>query len=117
MTYEGKHRRSEDGGLGIGKVAGLAGVAATTAAILSVGFGAGTASADSGLLHNLFSPKKPSTSTTGTVTTNATAAAPQFRFGQLVTKPASGDGSYFSFNGKGPAIQGLCLNRNGCNAS
>ncbi|OBK78676.1 hypothetical protein A5651_01740 [Mycobacterium sp. 1274761.0] len=57
MAYVGKHRVGQ-GGLGPAKVAGLAGVAATTAAILSVGFGAGPAQALPGW-HKHDSDKKP----------------------------------------------------------
>jgi hypothetical protein len=118
MTYEGKHRLERDGGLGIGKIAGLAGVTAATAAILSVGVGAGTANADGGVLHNLFSPKKPSTSTTSTnlsTTSKSVFGVPgKSSFGQIVVAPPTGDGSYFSFNGTGSAVKGLCLNPKGC---
>ncbi len=117
MTYVGKHRRERDGGLGIGKVAGLAGVTAATAAILSVGVGAGTANADGGVLHNLFSPKKPSSSApvSQNVTSKSIFGTPgKTPFGGIVVAPGTGDKSYFSFNGTGSAIKGLCLNPKGC---
>jgi hypothetical protein len=120
MAYEGKHRRDDDGQRGgtVKKVAGLAGLAATGAAVLTVGMGTGTANADGGILHNLFSPNKPSGSST--VKSNITKPTSVFGsgFGQIVTaapKPAPGDlGNYFRFNQSGWAIKGICLNPQGC---
>jgi hypothetical protein len=120
MSYEGKHRRDDDGQRGGGtvkKVAGLTGLAATGAAVLTVGMGAGTANADGGILHNLFSPNKPSGSTV-----NANVAKPTSvfgsGFGQIITKapkPTTGGiSNYFKFNSNGWAITGICVNPSGC---
>jgi hypothetical protein len=112
MTYEGKHRCDRggwDGGLGIARVAALAGVAATTAAILSVGFGAGTAQAWPGFGHKT-DPKQPASDSAPT----ASATAAKTPFGHIIIHQPTGDGSYFSFNGTGKGITGLCLNPKGC---
>ncbi len=109
MTYEGKHRLEgggRDGGFGIARVAGLAGVAATTAAILSVGFGAGTAQAWPGLGHKTPTPTPAASGPT-------TAAATKIPFGPIFHQP-TGDHSYFSFNGTGKGITGFCINPRGC---
>jgi hypothetical protein len=130
MAYEGKHRRddSDQRGGTARKVAGLTGLAATAAAVATVGIGAGTANADGGILHNLFSPNKPSGSSSPNVNANITKPTSVFGkgFGQIVTKTAattvSGTatpipnsiGNYFGFNKSGWSISGLCVNPNGC---
>lgn len=120
MSYEGKHRRDDGGQRGGGtvkKVAGLTGLAATGAAVLTVGMGAGTANADGGILHNLFSPNKPSGSTD---TANVTKPTSVFGsgFGQIITKapkPTTGGiSNYWNFNSNGWAVTGICLNPKGC---
>lgn len=124
MAYEGKHRRDDAdrrGGRAV-KIAGMAGMAATAAAVVTVGVGAGTANADGGILHNLFSPKNPSgsSSSSNTVNTNATKPTSVFGngFGQIVTvKPTPTPNqitNYFTPGQKGWAISGICLNPNGC---
>jgi hypothetical protein len=130
VSYEGKHRREDDGlpgGSRVKKVAGLTGLAATAAAVATVGMGGGTASADGGLLHNLFSPK-PSGSSSPNVNANLTKPTSVFGsgFGQIITKPAQTTitskatpvpnnlGQYFGFNKNGWAITGICVNPSGC---
>jgi hypothetical protein len=127
MSYEGRHRAAQSngsgGGFGVARVAGLAGAAATAAAILSVGFGAGTAQAWPGLGHKNPDPKPSSSDTSSTTSkTNLTtgssvtsaATAAKTPFGNFIIKQPTGDGSYFSFNGTGKAISGICLNPKGC---
>lgn len=125
MAYEGKHRRDDgerQGGRPAVKIAGLAGMAATAAAVVTVGMGAGTANADGGILHNLFSPKNPSggSSSSNTVNANTTKPTSVFGsgFGQIVTvKPTPTPNqitNYFTPGQKGWAISGICLNPSGC---
>ncbi len=124
MAYEGKHRRDDDGRQGSRpavRIAGLAGMAATAAAVVTVGMGAGTANADGGILHNLFSPKQPSgSSSPNTANANVTKPTSVFGngFGQIVTvKPnptPNQISNYFTPGQKGWAISGICLNTNGC---
>ena len=129
MSYEGKHRRDDDGQRGGGtvkKVAGLTGLAATGAALVTVGMGAGTANADGGILHNLFSPNKPSGSNTANANVTKPTSVFGNGFGQVITKaPATtvagkptpvpnSLGQYFGFNKNGWAITGICVNPSGC---
>ena len=119
MSYEGKHRRDTDdqqGNRSVVKLAGVAGMAATAAAVVTVGMGAGTANADGGLLHNLFSPKPSGTASPNVVSKPTSVFGTGF--GQIVTKapkPAGGGiSNYFKFNSNGWAVTGICLNPQGC---
>jgi hypothetical protein len=109
MSYEGRHRldRGDLGdGLRVAKVAGLAGAAATTAVLLSVGFGAGTAQAWPGFGGG-------GGSTTTNTTTAPTTKTP---FGHFIIKQNNGPApsNYFTFGKTGTAITGICFNPAGC---
>ena len=125
MSYEGKHRRVDDGQPAgtVKKVAGLTGLAATAAAVAVVGMGSGTANADGGILHNLFSPKKPSSSSspnsnlnsnkiTQTKTVTKTPVVTSVNPSLITVAPKPSPGNIFNYvtpgqNGFG--VKGICF--------
>jgi hypothetical protein len=114
MSYEGKHRRDDDGRPGVGtvkKVAGLTGLAATAAAVAVVGTGAGTANADGGLLHNLFSPNKPS-STSSNLSPNSVLGTVKVNPSLITVAPKPTPNkitNYFLPGQNGFGVKGICF--------
>jgi hypothetical protein len=115
MSYEGKHRRVDDGQLAGGtvkKVAGLTGLAASAAAVAVVGMGAGTANADGGILHNLFSPKKPSSTSSNLNSNSVTKTTVKVNPTLVTVKPTPSPNritNYFTPGQTGTAIKGICF--------